>query len=151
MRRLVLSLLLSCHVSGILLCAQGAGQDKVVAQLIAIERAALDRWAKGDTSGFIENAAPDITYFEPSAQRRVDGFDELKRRLEAIRGQFHIDRWEMLNPRVQKCAHLAVLTFNYVSWTGQSESRWNATEIYRKTSAGWRLMSSHWSLTQPKK
>lgn len=33
--------------------------------IIALERAALDRWGKGDPKGFLETYAPDVTYFDP--------------------------------------------------------------------------------------
>jgi hypothetical protein len=135
----------------LLQAAQAPVPNQVAAEVIATERATLNRWAKGDTFGFVEIAAPDITYFDPDAERRVDGVEAFKRDLAPSRGKFHLDRWEMLNPKVQGCEHLAVLTFNFVSWTGPRESRWNATEVYRKTPAGWRLTSSHWSRTQPNK
>jgi hypothetical protein len=32
-------------------------------QILALERAALDRWGKGDPGGFLELYANDITYF----------------------------------------------------------------------------------------
>src|SRR5207237_2413765 len=33
--------------------------------IIALERAALDRWGRGDPQGYIDTFAADITYFDP--------------------------------------------------------------------------------------
>jgi hypothetical protein len=47
---------------------------------------------------------------------------------------------------------MAVLTFNYVSYGGnENRFRWNCTEAYRKDPAGWRIIQTHWSFTNPKK
>jgi hypothetical protein len=56
----------------------------------------------------------------------------------------------MIDPVVQGCEHMAVLTYNAVNWVGERESRWNVTEVYRKTGAVWRIASSHFSRIQSK-
>ncbi|MBI5302446.1 MAG: nuclear transport factor 2 family protein [Chloroflexi bacterium] len=123
---------------------------EIAARIIALERAALDRWGKGDPSGFLEISASDVVYFDPYLERRIDGLDALTRYYEAIRGQVHIDRYELINPHVQVCDDAAVLTFNYVSYTGESQSRWNCTEVYRRANDAdlWRIIQTHWSYTQ---
>ena len=119
----------------------------VAEQVIGLERAALDRWGKGDPSGFLEICAPDVVYFDPFLKRRIDGLVELTARYQGIRGKIHLDRYELLNPVVQGDDHLAVLTFNYVSWGNEGESRWNCTEVYRNDPYGWRIIQTHWSYT----
>lgn len=130
--------------------APALAQDKTAEEVIAIERQALERWAKGDTRGYVEIAAPDITYFDPSAESRVDGIEAFRRHLDPIHGKFHIDHWEMTDAKVQTNGDVAVLTYHDLSRTGANESRWNVTEIYKKTPAGWRLWSSHFSFRKPK-
>lgn len=90
--------------------------------IIAMERAALDRWGKGDPSGFLEISAPDVVYFDPSLERRIDGREALRRYYEAIRGKVEIRRYELINPLVQIVGDAAVLTFNHVSWWSPAES-----------------------------
>ena len=127
----------------------------VAEQIIGLERAALDRWGKGDPSGFLEICAPDVVYFDPFLQRRLDGLAELTAHYEGIRGKIQIDRYELLNPVVQAVERpsqqgderLAVLTFNYLSWGNEGESRWNCTEVYRNDPSGWRIIQTHWSYT----
>jgi hypothetical protein len=119
----------------------------VAEEIIGLERAALDRWGKGDPSGFLEICAPDVVYFDPFLQRRLDGLAELTAHYQGIRGKIQIERYELLNPLVQGGENVAVLTFNYVSWGNEGESRWNCTEAYRRDAAGWRIIQTHWSCT----
>lgn len=128
-----------------------ATEEDPTAAIIALERSALDRWGKGDPMGFVEIADPQITYFDPSLERRIDGFAAFTRAMEAIKGKVQLDHYELVNPRVELGVDLAVLSFNYVSRKGSAESRWNSTEVYRRTERGWKLVHSHWSQTQPTK
>jgi ketosteroid isomerase-like protein len=122
--------------------------DIVVEEIIAMEKAALNRWGKGDPNGFLEICAPDVVYFDPYLEMRVDGLPALTALYETIRGQVCFDRFELLNPHVQASADLAVLTFNYVSYTGDQISRWNCTEVYRREPDDrWRIVQTHWSYT----
>ncbi len=124
------------------------GIDNITATIIAMERTALDRWGKGDPSGFLEISAPDVAYFDPFTERRVDGIEALTATYEKIRGQVHVDRYELLNPKVQASDNIAVLTFNYVSYGNEKQNRWNCTEVYRRTEGQWRIIQTHWSFTQ---
>ncbi len=117
--------------------------------IIAMERAALDRWGKGDPDGFIEIYAPDIVYFDPFLDHKIESRDALKRLYDSIRGKVHIDHYELVDPVVQVCRDVAVLTFNFVSSGNEGESRWNTTEIYQQYRGSWHIIHSHWSLTQP--
>jgi ketosteroid isomerase-like protein len=115
--------------------------------IIAMERAALDRWGHGDPGGFLEICAPDVVYFDPYHELRVDGIEALTQLYRTLWGQVHIDRFELLNPVVQISGEAAVLTFNYVSYEGGEESRWNCTEVYRHDQGRWRIIQTHWSYT----
>jgi ketosteroid isomerase-like protein len=102
-------------------------------KVIEMECAALVRWGMGDPSGFLEIYAPDIVYFDPGLERRIDGLGTLKEYYEGIRGKVHFDRLELINPLVQVVGDAAILTFNYTSYGAQGEpSRWNCTEVYRR-------------------
>ncbi len=116
--------------------------------ILGMERAALDRWGKGDPTGFLDICAEEVTYFDPYAERRIDGLAALRRYYESLRGKVRVDRYELSNPLVERRGDVAVLTFNYVSWTGPATSRWNCTEVYARTPAGWRIVQTHWSKTR---
>jgi ketosteroid isomerase-like protein len=124
-----------------------SNQD-ISSTLIAMECAALDRWIHGDPSGYLEIYAPDIVYFDPYRPRRIDGLEALTALYEDLRGQILLDRYELLNPFVQVIGDAAVLTFNYVSYKGEDEDRWNCTEVYRRDGDRWQIIQSHWSYTQ---
>jgi ketosteroid isomerase-like protein len=132
----------------------------VAEQIISLERSALDRWIRADPDGYLGLYAKDATYFDPFAERRVDGLDELNPRLAAIRGitlPFTEPRYDMLNPVVHVEANIALLTFNLVNYgkpSGSAEetvlARWNATEVYWQIDGAWRIIHTHWSFTQPR-
>ncbi|MGV8039982.1 MAG: YybH family protein [Thermoanaerobaculaceae bacterium] len=123
------------------------------AEVAAAERACLDRWIRGDPGGFVEAAASEIAYFDPTLERRIDGLEAFTKDMEPIRGKVAADRYELLNPRVQLVGELAVLTFNYQSFTRRPDgatasSFWNSTEVYRRVDGRWWLVHSHWSRTR---
>lgn len=123
--------------------------NRITEEIIAMERSALDRWGKGDPSGFLEISAPDVVYFNPYLERRIDGRKALSRYYEAARGKVSISRYELLNPRVQLVGDAAVLTFNYVSYGGTEDAhRWNCTEVYRRSNNRWEIVQTHWSYTK---
>ncbi len=126
-----------------------AEEQKAALTIIALERAALDRWTKGDPSGFLDISAPDISYYDASVPRRLDGLAALTRLYEGLRGQVNIPTFNMLDPKVQVTGQVAVLTYNFVSHGNERYPRWNCTEVYRKDPPGWRIIHTHWSVTQP--
>jgi len=117
-------------------------------RIIAMEEAALARWCRGDPSGFLELSAPDVVYFDPFQERRVDGLAALSALYESLRGTISAERYELLRPLVQRAGDAAVLTFQFASY-GSQALRWNCTEVYRRDPAGWRIIQTHWSFAGP--
>jgi len=122
--------------------------QEITAELIALESAALERWGNGDPAGFLEICASDVVYFDPYQEKRIDGLDALTQFYKTIWGMVDFDRFELLNPLVQVGGDLAVLTFNFVSFAGDNESRWNCTEVYRFDDSRWQIIQTHWSYTR---
>jgi len=122
-----------------------SNEKDVAGTIIALERAALDRWGKGDPSGYLEISAPDVVYFDPFLERRLDGLEALTRYYETLRGKIRIDRDEFINPKVQVCGDAAVLTFNLISHIGETQMRWNCTEVFHRQGGRWRIIQTHWS------
>jgi catechol 2,3-dioxygenase-like lactoylglutathione lyase family enzyme/ketosteroid isomerase-like protein len=124
--------------------------DDVSRTIIDMEERALDRWGKGDPSGFLEISADDVVYFDPFQERRLNGIAELRELYELIRGRVQIAHFELIDPRVQHAGDMAVLTFNYVAQdTNEGTSRWNCTEVFRRDGGTWRIIQTHWSFTKP--
>ena len=121
----------------------------VPALILALERAALDRWGRGDPSGYLEISAPDVVYVDPFVERPVHGLDALRAYYAPFRGLIRIDRDEILNATVQHWGETAVLTYDFHSWGSETERRWHCTEVYRLRDGAWRIVQTHWSLVQP--
>ena len=126
----------------------------IAREVIALERAALDRWGAGDPMGYVELFADDITYFDPLQECRLDGRAATVALMDSIAGQIRVDRYDMQRPVVQQSGEVALLTFNLVSYrtnagVERAISSWNSTEAYRRTPEGWRIFHSHWSYVRP--
>lgn len=122
--------------------------------IVALERGAMDRWGKGDPGGYLDLYTSDLTYFDPSQERRVDGLAALTKAFEPIRGKVKIDRYEMIAPKVQRGGTMALLTYNLVvNGRGPDDkavtNRWNVTAVYTQADGRWKLAHSHFSFTKP--
>ena len=134
--------------------ARPATADRAADDVIALERGALDRWGRGDPSGFLEIYAPAITYFDVATERRLDGHAAMTDYIAPLRGRINIPRYEMIGPRVQRHGNVAVLSYNLRSEAVQPDGRqvtvrWNSTSVYARTGGRWKMIHSHWSLTAP--
>lgn len=134
---------------------QHAGDKAIADRIIAMEKAALDRWGKGDVTGYFEIMADDITYFDPNVDKRVDGISAIRAYIGPFAGKIKIDRYEMVAPHVQVAGDVAVLSFRIINYAKQPDgketvaNRWNTTEVYRRTGDTWKISHSHFSFTKP--
>jgi len=118
-------------------------------EILALEKAAMQRWCNGDPSGFLEICAPDVVYFDPFLARRMDGLAALQDYYEALRGKVSAAHFEFLDPKVQYIGDAAVLTYNFKSWGGSENAlRWNCTEVFQRIAGQWRIIQTHWSFTE---
>ena len=151
--------MLKILVGGTLLAAVAAFPDRRPApvqasEIIGLERAALDRWGRGDPGGFLETYAPEITYFDPSTSKRVDGVAALRERYAPIAGKIKVDSYDMLNAKVQGQGDVVVLSYNLISrgrFAGDTlvSTRWNSSTVYGRVSGKWKILHSHWSFSAP--
>jgi ketosteroid isomerase-like protein len=58
-------------------CSQPADDFKPDT-IVALERAALDRWNNGDPGGYLDSYAPEVSYFDPTTEKRIDGIDAMR-------------------------------------------------------------------------
>ena len=133
---------------------QSAAQD-APPDVVAMERAALDRWGRGDPQGYVGIMADEVTYFDPVREKRLDGLEAMKTMLAPITGKIKVDRFDMIDPKVQHHGDAALLTFNLVSYVKQADgqeravARWNSSELYAHVAGQWRIVHSHWSYIKP--
>jgi ketosteroid isomerase-like protein len=122
-----------------------AAQTSVSDVIIGLERAALDRWMQGDTSAYLALLAPDYTVFDPRLEARLTGRDAVQQFIERIRPKTPVPDYDIVNPVVQQMGDSAVLTFTFVSYdqTRTPTSRWNFTEVYRRSENRWLIVHSH--------
>lgn len=118
--------------------------------IIALETAALEAWHNGNPFPYLELYSKDFTYFDPAHEKRLDGWDKIKKFYESIRGKVKMDKFEIINPVVQSVDKMAVLTYNLHSYSGETIWKENCTEVYRlEEDNKWKIIHSHWSLTKP--
>jgi ketosteroid isomerase-like protein len=135
--------------------AQDSAAQDAAPDVVAMEKAALDRWGKGDPQGYLEIMANEVTYFDPTQEKRVDGGEAMRKLLAPITGKVKVSRFDMIDPKVQHHGDAALLTFNLVSYVTPSDgkeravARWNSSELYARVDGQWRIVHSHWSYIKP--
>lgn len=143
--------LIGAAVAAVLLAGPVPAAD-IADEVIALERAALDRWGAGDPQGFLDTYAPEVTYFDIGTEHRIDGHAAMSEYYRPLTGKIKIPRYEMIDPKVQRHAEVAVLTYNLRSEALQPDGkevtvRWNSTSVYARIDGRWQMIHSHWSLT----
>jgi hypothetical protein len=116
-------------------------------ELIALERASMDGWLKGDSGPMLSASDPDITLFHVMTAQRVEGAEAVKALYAPYAGRPLFDSYRIENPKVQTGGDMAVLSYQLVTQNGDRTRRWNSTEVYQKKKAGWRVIHSHFSTT----
>jgi len=125
--------------------------DGVLGELLRLERAAMERWRKGDPWGFVELYAPGVTYFDTGTPRRINGRQAMIREYKKREGKIFYDVMDFIEPSVQVCGDMAVLFYRFLStWLNPGGSvlkriPWNCTEIYRRMDGSWKIIHNHWS------
>ena len=105
-------------------------------EILTLEKAAMDRWRKGDPHGFIELSADDILYVDVGQTRPIQGLESFRAYMKQFEGNMFYQKSEFIAPRVVLAGNAALLTYNYRStvFDGQgavtAQTPWNATEVY---------------------
>ena len=97
-----------------------------------------------DPQGYLALYAPEVTYFDPFADSRVDGLDAMEVRLapmKDIEPPFTNPRYEMIDPKVQRNGDVALLTFNLVNYGRPPDASGacpGSLECHRGLQSDWR-------------
>lgn len=128
-----------------------SSEERVLADhLIGLEKAALDKWFKGDTSGYETLwSTRSFTYFDAVVTERVDDHETIKKFLDSIHGKLFAESFEFRSPRVQAVKDMAVLTYQLFSKTNLIDMEYNVVEIFQKEGNEWRVIHSTWSFIRP--
>ena len=125
--------------------------EGVLAEVLGLERKAMERWRKGDPWGYIEISGEDVTYFDTGTLQRINGREALKGEYALREGKSSSDVMDFIAPRVQVCGDLAVLSYRYLTTrldadgTVASRTPWNCTEVFARRNAQWQIIHTHWS------
>ncbi len=121
-------------------------------EIISLERSALDKWAQGNTGGFIDISADEVTWFDfaPGAQLRIEGIEALRTYLAPFTGQIPPHTYEIVNPKVQIYGNTAILTFHWegTMTDGTPLDGWKVTSVYQWKEGKWYQVHAHWSVVQ---
>ena len=119
--------------------------------IISLEKTALEKWFKGDTSGYAElQSKKNFTYFDGVVSKRVDDYQTISDFLKTIEGKLFADKWDFVDPRVQIGKDMAVLTYQLFSKTSLLDMEYNCIEVFQKEDDGvWRVIHSTWSFIKP--
>jgi ketosteroid isomerase-like protein len=135
----------SCNKKGM-----NMNKENLTTTIIAMEKAALEEWNRGNPSGYLDIYAEDITYFDPFQEKRIDGFEKMQAFYESLRGSVQADSYEMIDPVVEFADEMAVLSYNLTSNSGGVTYRWNCSEVYQlQPDKQWKIIHNHWSFTRP--
>ena len=136
-------------------CSRPPADDFQPKTIIALERAALDRWNHGDPNGYLDTYAPEVTYFDPTTEQRINGIEAMRAYYAPLAGKIKAS-YELRNVSVQRHGDMAALSYNLynsgVSFDGKpmpNPRPWNSTKIYARIDGAWKIIHDHWSYIKP--
>jgi len=141
----ILALCIAAALTGASIPAGTTGDP--AAEVIALERKALDGLAQGSPDALLALSDAEISYFHVMTTERLDGASAVKSLVEPYRGRALFESYEMIQPRVQVAGDIAVLTYVLLQRNGSATARWNGTQVYQRKAGGWRIVHTHWSQT----
>lgn len=127
-------------------------EDKQLAEhIIGLEESALEKWFKGDTSGYAELwSKRSFTYFDGVEAKRLEDFASMADLFDRVEGKLSAKSYEIRNPRVQPAIDMAVLTYQLFAKSNLIDIDYNCIEVFQKEEDGaWRAIHSTWSIIRP--
>jgi len=121
-----------------------AENDALTEKIIGLEKGALDKWFKGDTSGYLDIWSKDnFSYFDSFKAERIDDYNQIKQFVLAnVEGKLFADSYNFKTPRVQASEDMAVLTYQLFADTSLNEMRYNCIEVYQRENKDWKVIHS---------
>lgn len=126
-------------------------QRELAEHIIGLERAALDKWFKGDTSGYEQLwSKRSFTYFDGVVTQRIEDHASIAEVLKTIDGKLFADSYDFHAPRVQFGKDTAVLTYQLFADTSLIDMKYNCIEVFQLEDNGeWHVIHSTWSFLRP--
>jgi hypothetical protein len=126
-------------------------EKQLAAHIIGMEEAALEKWFKGDTSGYAQLwSKRSFTYFDAVETKRLEDFASMAGLFERVEGKLSANSYEVRSPRVQIGVDMAVLTYQLFAKTNILNIDYNCIEVFQKEEDGnWYAIHSTWSIIRP--
>ena len=120
-------------------------------EIIALEKGALNKWFKGDTSGYLNIwSKNNFSYFDGAVKKRIDNYEDIKNIvLKNVEGKLFADNYKFEYPRVQSVENMATLTYQLHADTSLIDMHYNCIEVYKKEENAWKVVHSTWSFIRP--
>jgi len=120
-------------------------EEAILAQ-VKIE---LDCWSRGDTEGYGQFAADDVTYFHNApAGSRIDGKKAFQEFLLKLKGQIPPHNYKIVDPKVRVYGNVGIysLIYHALSPDGKLIASGRGTIVYRHIDDRWEMLHTHWSV-----
>nr|WP_314492066.1 nuclear transport factor 2 family protein [uncultured Chryseobacterium sp.] len=127
-------------------------EEKQLAEhLIGLEETALEKWFKGDASGYAQLwSKRSFTYFDAVETKRLEDFASMADLFQRVEGKLSASSYELRCPRVQIGVDMAVLTYQLFAKTNLLDIDYNCIEVFQKEEDGnWYAIHSTWSIIRP--
>ncbi|MGE8428710.1 MAG: DUF4440 domain-containing protein [Sphingobacterium sp.] len=126
-------------------------EEKIAAHIIGLEEAALEKWFKGDTSGYAQIwSKKSFTYFDAVETKRLEDYASMADLFKRVEGKLSANSYEVRSPRVQLGVDIAVLTYQLFARTNILDMEYNCIEVFQKEEDGkWYAIHSTWSIIRP--
>lgn len=127
-------------------------EEKLLADhIIGLEEAALEKWFKGDTSGYAQLwSKRSFTYFDGVEKQRLEDFASMSDLFKRVEGKLSAKSYEIHSPRVQSGLDMAVLTYQLFAKSNLLDMEYNCIEVFQKEEDGkWYAIHSTWSIIRP--
>ena len=123
-----------------------SNNEDIKAEIIALEKQALELWNDGNPDGFIALSSDDVVYIDPAFERKLKGKKALEEYYDQIRGKVKIENYKMIEPVVLVSSEMAVLAYDYEAHRDGRVFKMHCTEVYRSEIPGqWKIIHTHWS------
>jgi hypothetical protein len=126
-------------------------EKQLAAHIIGLEEAALEKWFKGDTSGYAQLwSKRSFTYFDAVETKRIEDFASMADLFQRVEDKLSANSYEVRSPRVQIGVDMAVLTYQLFAKTNLLDIDYNCIEVFQKEEdANWYAIHSTWSIIRP--
>lgn len=126
-------------------------EERALAEhIIGLEKAALDKFFKGDPSGYADLwSTRSFTYFDILVTERTEDHASVMEFLKSIEGKVFAEHYDFRNPRVQAGKDMAVLTYQLFAETNLIDQKYNVVEVFQSEGNDWRVIHSTWSYIRP--